>query len=416
VSGWTKRHGSAVRRSLLLLLAAAFVAVNLVNALYKGGDYAVFLEAGRRLISAEPLYAGSRVAEGIVGPPFQALFFTPFAALANASPEVSRVAWYVFNLCALVAAVSWWGKALDDPAKPIPHEPWWMRLQRPAVLLALLAVSSPLHTNFQHQNLNVVLLAATGGAARALREGRDSAAGALVGFAAALKAFPALLLAYLALRRRWRALAWGAATALGLTALPILRYGPAEFVDMLGGWWRLSGSGGWPLRAQNQSLFAMLGRWLGPQGITATGALAIGESAPAYWAWLVTVVVLLVFSGVCLWPSKHRSAWLAEGAAVTLGAAVLISPIAWDHYWVLFYPALYVCLVSGSRPLARRLLLSYWGAAALISGPALFSRYAWRVSRWLSAKTLAGLLIVFALSLAINYWKRRATASGVREG
>jgi alpha-1,2-mannosyltransferase len=414
VSGWTKRHAAAVRRSLLLLLAAAFVAANLVNALYKGGDFAVFLEAGRRLIRAEPLYAGSRVAEGIVGPPFQALFFTPFAVLAGASPAVSRVAWYVFNLCALVAAVSWWGNALDHPTKLNPLEPWWRRLQRPEVLFALLAVSSPLHTNFQHQNLNVVLLAATGGAARALREGRDTAAGALVGFAAALKAFPALLLAYLALKRRWRALAWGVATTVGLTVLPILRYGPAGPVGMFGEWWRLSGSGGWPLRAQNQSLFAMLGRWFGPQGITATGALTVGESEPAYWAWLVSVAVLLVVSSVCLWPSKRRSAWLAEGAAVALGAAVLISPIAWDHYWVLFYPALYVCLVSSSRPMARLLLFSYWGAAALISGPALFSRYAWRVSRWLSAKTLAGVLIVLALSVALAYWKRRATESAER--
>ena len=49
----------------------------------KGGDAAVFFEGGRRFLNAEPLYAGSSAADGFIGPPFQAMFFTPFAAVAG---------------------------------------------------------------------------------------------------------------------------------------------------------------------------------------------------------------------------------------------------------------------------------------------------------------------------------------------
>jgi alpha-1,2-mannosyltransferase len=401
------------RRSLLIVLLALFVGTNLFNALTKGGDFTVFLESGRRVLHAEPLYAGSRVAEGVVGPPFQGVVFVPFAWLAQRSDPATRVAWYVLNLLALLAAILWWQDALAAPhGAPTPAH-WWHRATANHVLLALLAVAHPLQANFQHQNLNVVLLAALGAGAAAGRRGHDRAMGLLIGTAAAIKAFPGLLLVYLLVKRRWSALAWGTGTAVTLTAVPALWYGLEGWTGMLGDWLRISGAGGWPIRSHTQSLFAMTGRWLGPEGITATGALAYAEATLAYWAWAAGVIALVAFCGACL--VRAPEAWprgSAEDMAVVLALSVLISPIAWDHYWVLFFPAFLLARVLRSRVLDPVLARTFWAAAVMTSGPAVLGRQAWRVSRWLSVRALGSLLLVVVLSLALARSRRREPSVG----
>ncbi len=91
---------------LALGLALAFAAGNTINALNKGGDAAVFFEGGRRLLQGVPLYDGSSTASGFIGPPFQALFFAPFAALGLANPTAAKLLWYGLNLMCLAIAVS----------------------------------------------------------------------------------------------------------------------------------------------------------------------------------------------------------------------------------------------------------------------------------------------------------------------
>lgn len=384
-----------------------FVASNLYNALTKGGDFTVFLDAGARLLQGAPLYGGSKVASGVIGPPFQALFFAPFALVASVNVTASRLAWYGLNLIAMVAAIAWWTDALRTGGGRDHAGPSWSRLAGRDVLLALLAIAHPLQGNFQHQNVNLVLLALAGGGAVALARGRDTVAGVCIGAATAMKAFPGLLLVYLAFRRRWTALSAGVATATLLTALPLLRYGLDGGSASVRDWFLISGMGGWPVRSHNQSLFAMLGRWLGPEGITATGALSYADAPLAYWAWGACALALATFSAVSLRLARTVGPSVAaREMALVLGLAVLISPIAWDHYWVLFFPAFYLLRVLGEEAtgVAPRV---FWTAAILTSGPALFSRLAWRVSRWLSAKTLAGVILVITIASLVGWWSRR---------
>ena len=402
-----------LRRWLFVLLTSTFVLAGLYNAIVKGGDFTVFLESGRRVLHGEGLYSDSRVAEGIVGPPFQAVFFVPFAWLAAFSEVASRLARYGLNLVALVAAVTWWSRALapwaDDGTTDGGGPTRWQRAWTTDVLIALLAVSHPLLANFQHQNLNVILLAAAGAAALASTAGRQRAAGVCVGVATALKAFPALLLAWFAVRCRVRSMVWGIATALALTAAPALWYGLAGWTSMVRDWSAISGAGGWPVRSHNQSLFAMVGRWLGPEGLTANGALRLEDDPFAYAVWAACVLVLCLGCGVLLrrreGARRSRQA-LAEEMAVVLGLAVLVSPIAWDHYWVLFFPAVLLARTIQRRVEDRRLSLTFWPVVVLISGPLLFPREVWRVYRWVSGKTLAGILLVIVLSAAIERARR----------
>ncbi|HEU4394831.1 MAG TPA: glycosyltransferase family 87 protein [Planctomycetota bacterium] len=111
----------------------------------------------------------------------------------------------------------------------------------------------------------------------AIDRGRDRIGGVLLGLAAAVKIFPALLIAWALWKRRWAAAAWGAgAAAVLFLALPGAVLGPGTTVDLLGAWaergsdvfvteydedpaWQISG------RAQafeGQSIQPVLTRWL----------------------------------------------------------------------------------------------------------------------------------------------------------
>ncbi len=85
--------------------------------------------------------------------------------------------------------------------------------------------------------VNPLLVWAMTRALRCLAEGKDAAAGALLGFASALKVTPALLVVYAAWRLRGRAVGAAAAVFLLLAALaPAAAWGPARTLEMYRSW------------------------------------------------------------------------------------------------------------------------------------------------------------------------------------
>lgn len=388
---------------MLVAVAVAFVAANTVNALHKGGDYLVYLESGRRVLDGTPMYAGSGAGAGVIGPPFQAVLFVPFAALARSSEPAARLVWYAVNLLLLAWGIVWWVRALA-PALDVRLTPRGIPLEASRLLLPLVAIAFPLQTNFEHQNLNVVLLALTGKAADAAAAQRSDASAVLVGIAAAIKAFPAALLLWFAVQRMWRALAIGASTALVLTLLPALRYGIDGYLAQFRDWMAISGAGGWPIRENNQSLFAMLARWFGPPTAAAEGHLAPGQHPWIHFGWFAVVVV--VFIAFAFSASRWRVGWAPLGFAAALAAGVVASPIAWDHYWVLLFPAFFVSWNVPGPALARPV---FWAGAIGTSG---FSRATvgvrgLRLAREVSTFTWAALLLL-ALVLVVGLRMRGA--------
>jgi alpha-1,2-mannosyltransferase len=350
-----------------------FAVVNAGNALHKGGDLEIFLEGGRRWLAGSPLYAGSGPGTGFIGPPFQALFFAPFSRLAADHEAAARLLWHLVNVVALAAGTRWWFVASREDAR---RSIW----RAPAVLFALAAIALPAQTNFEHQNMNPLLLALTGAAALLLVRGRDGWAGIVIGGATALKAFPALLVVYLAISRSWRATTAALLSAGLLTAAGALRYG-ARSLQVFGDWIAINREGWWPDRPQNQSIHAAVARlgWGDPAVVTSAASL--------------TLVVLL---GVLTWrrlrPIGHDDA-IADKLALWLGAAVLISPIAWDHYWVLMLP-----LLLTIRPRQGWRLAVLVAAALLMTGisPVLVGTSWFNLARQWSAETVAGFLLVLS--------------------
>jgi alpha-1,2-mannosyltransferase len=384
-------------KQVAVALAIVFVALNTANALNKGGDAAVFFEGGRRLLHVQPLYDGSSAADGFIGPPFQALFFAPFAALAGLSPILAKLSWYALNLWCL-----WIGMVFTMRAWSMTRA----QLGAPAIaplpvaLVSALAVLLPLQTNFEHQNMNAVLLASIAGAAFHLAWGSQRRAGALLGCATAIKAFPALVIFYLAARRQWTAFATAVIVAIVFTAAALAVYGVDGSRDLLAAWIRLSSSG-WPVRGNNQSLVAAIDRWTGAFG--ASGVRTAADAPLAFAIFGAVALVLIVAAVAVLAASKPQAAGvLPEMTAVTV-LAILLAPIAWDHYWTMMFPAfvlLYERLTVSERSGPR---YAFWIAALLTTGVVLLGRRGFDLARQLSTSTIAALVLYIAL---LSRWKR----------
>jgi alpha-1,2-mannosyltransferase len=370
---------------VVALLLVVFAAINAGNALHKGGDFDVFLQAGERVLERQPLYEDSGPDPGVIGPPFQGVFFVPFAVVGHHAPErAPAILWYLLNLIALAAGVWWWARA---NGAWVPERAW----DQPAVLLPLLAVILPAQTNFEHQNMNALLLALTGAAAWSGTRGHRVASGALVGLAAALKAFPALMLVVFLVRRDWRALASAVMTGLALSASPALWYGPGAMVPLFRRWTEVLAEGGWPTRVQNQSIVAMTSRFW-PDAAT---AIAV--------ALIAILVVILIATARRSREGTHAPSGTAAALALALAVAVLVSPIAWDHYWLLMLPALQAIYVASGNSTRQSLQRGFWLAAILISGlaPLTLGTRGFGIARNWSNSTIAGLIIVVTLAMAI---------------
>ncbi len=141
------------------------------------------------------------------------------------------------------------------------------------VIVPTLSVIVLIHNIYLLGQPNLMLLALLLGAFACLRLGREVAAGALVATAAAIKAFPILVLGYLVYRRMWRAsIATVAALAAWLLIAPLAFRTPAQAVDDLSIWARgmlftydKHGIAQRPLRSysyKNQSIMAVMHRLL----------------------------------------------------------------------------------------------------------------------------------------------------------
>ena len=377
-------HPKTLALTLFGILLAAFVISGFGNALHKGGDFRVSLIAGERFLDASPLYEGSSPGAGVTGPPFQSVWFAPFAAIAAVHAGLSRILWYIANVVFLLAGVWCWTNAILPKRFSSARRLW----SSSEVLLPLLAIALPAQTNFEHQNMNALLLFLTGAGAMAVVGRSDIRAGAFLGMAVALKAFPMLMLAALFARRCWRVAAIGGAFALGMTMLIVLRYGPAASLQTLQDWTAISLTGGWPTRAQNQSVYAALYRsW--------PGDAALAHSV--VWFLFVGMVVVICWK-------RRKAPHSSAGAelAFVLAVAVILSPIAWEHYWVLLFPILQATYAGQPNPTGFG-RIAFWLAVLLITGPSplLVGEAGYNMAREWSNSTIGAILLIGTLTPAL---------------
>jgi alpha-1,2-mannosyltransferase len=314
---------------LLLLAGILYAAIAIPVGIRRGGDLEAHFTAARLWVEGLPLYAHlPRV--GVWWPPLAVLLVVPFALAAQLSAAVAKGAWAAGSVACLCWSIA-----------RLPRDRW------KTVALALAAVAVPLHRNFEDLNLNAVLLALLVAAACDFGRGREGRASAWIGAAAALKAFPVVWLVYLAYRRRWRALAIGIAVAAGLSLAPLLRYGVFGAFESLRDWLQNSAPVAWTQGGSNQSL----------------STLATRLHLPG--AGVVVLDLFCVALGVvALRRPKVADAAFEELAVVGL-VSVLVSPIAWVHYFLFALPVWIIALRLRPHERARA-----WSIALLLAGAA----------------------------------------------
>lgn len=170
--------------------------------------------------------------------------------------------------------------------------------------------------------------------------------GVAIALAAMLKFTPALLIGYLALRRRWEALIASLVALAALAVLSALVVGPQTVLASIPQALRVGG--GDAGQAHNQALFAPL---LFALGVGSSSALALVAKA----------ITALGAIALALWLFHPRAANPSEpaydadrenlGYAAALCAMVLISPTAWVHHYVWILPAAALALGWALRDL-----------------------------------------------------------------
>jgi alpha-1,2-mannosyltransferase len=197
----------------------------------------------------------------------------------------------------------------------------------------------------QSSLLLLLLLSAT---LALLRRGKDLPAGLLLSGAILLKLTPAILILLLVVRRRWRAV-WGAiGGVVGLSALSAILTGWqaqvtyfTRMVPLLS-----AGTAFYP----NQSLNGFITRVLG------AGAYRLADLSAELWVprigATIAAVALLAVTALFLLrrASDAREESLEDGFAGLVLLSLLVSPISWEHHYVLALLPAWILAARLGRP------------------------------------------------------------------
>jgi hypothetical protein len=255
-------------------------------------------------------------------PPSSVLLALPFAALDY--PDAVLV-WNLVSLGMLVISLWLIGRALA-----VRLTLWSIF---PAVTLLL--VFAPFRQQMLQGQFNLVLLLLLTGVWAAQRSGRQAWAGAFLGVASAIKLYPVLLILYFLLRRQWKAAIVSAVSLALVTLLTVAVLGVSTYrsyiydvlphVSQYRSCWNNASLPGLWIKlfnpATEQERVAPL--WRNPL-IAEGGAL------------LSCLAVVVVFSWA-VWNSRMRQID-DRGFGLAVTAMLLVSPITWEHYFLLLLP------------------------------------------------------------------------------
>jgi hypothetical protein len=287
-------------------------------------------------------------------------FLLCFAPLTWLRPATAYWIWFTINAVALAVAMS-----LIVRAAP--------RLDRRQLisLCAIVLLYPPLsnHIFFAQTQIIILLLLVT--AMRSIEAKHDRTAGLALAVASLLKVFPLVMVGYLVMLRRWRALIW---TVIGLTAgtaATLFAFGLERNVSFVAGTY-LTRSAGFLARPANVALGSFISRmfWY-----------AAGDVAMSRWLdWTRTLSVAtaeLILVGLTIFATLPRSATASEESdrsgehatrsfALWVVAATMLSPTAWIHYLVLLILPLMLIAAAGWNGMASPRALWLMAASYLV--------------------------------------------------
>ncbi|MCP4685231.1 MAG: DUF2029 domain-containing protein, partial [bacterium] len=218
------------------------------------------------------------------------------------------------------------------------------RNTRLAVVLTGLILARFYIRELELGQVNAVIALTLAGATWFMIRSRPCLAGLLIGLAIALKPHALIFLPYLAIRREWRGCLTAIGVLVGAMLLPVLRYGPQGFLDLLVSW-KNTVSGSTPAlltNPDNVSIFGAWAKWLGPEPSTSSmiiagTVLALLGIAAVIYSWRVLTETV---------PERIRSRALAVEGSILLMLIPLLSPQGWDHVFLAATPGVLILLTS----------------------------------------------------------------------
>ncbi|MFW6084981.1 MAG: glycosyltransferase family 87 protein [Gemmatimonadota bacterium] len=378
-----------------VFVAGAAMFVSSFLDLESPGDYTHFVAFGEAAL--EGLVPYPDAATGVAGPgggPWATWppGFVPLASLLARLDGMAHaptvVSFQLLNL-AMLAVALWVVVAWTTGRRPVSRSPdpdGRLQWDAPLVAVALLVPFRMVLSNFEHAQVNLVVLGLVL-LGFYLLDRRPLAGGLLFGLGSAVKATPVALLAYLAWRGRTRALAFAAGgVAVGWFGLPAMVLGPDGAVE----WWR-AWIGALPHAAGQES-------WMN-QSLRSVATLGFGPG-PGDVAWMLGTAGLAI--GIA---AAFGRPFRAVGArrtaaeiAILLVAVTIVSPVSWKAHYVTLVPLCAAVLVLARRADRGRrraglVGLVIAGVGFNITSPEIVG---WAAMTWLEER---GLVLWFALSL-----------------
>jgi hypothetical protein len=394
-------------RSAIPWVVLALVIGGSISWIRRPGDFAGYVLVGDLVLTGHDIYRDSPPGLN-TWPPFFSLLCVPLALLARPTPYLARGVWLALNFVLLWAALRSLAHLVYHAQLRLRPAATGLSLASPDALIPILLCYRFILGNFDHLQVNIVIFAcAIAGLLWHVR-GHDFSGGVLLGLAAALKVMPIVFVPYFVYRGRFRVAAAAAAAATVFSLSPILVYGRTRFSDYVGAW-RQALAIGWGVGKMNQSVYAMLDRFLG-HGIRPghTPVLDVLPESGDPSVQLATGVVLALITASVCWLFRGREeadspASLAEYGVIFIVSA-LFGPLAWKAYLVvLLCPCmlLIALLREGRLPNATQRIvvgaLAIYFALAGLTAPGLIGKHFAGTLEMLSAPTVASLVLLVLL-------------------
>ena len=356
--------------ALVLVISAAYI-----TRIRTGmSDFEVYHRTGQRFIAGESLYQTSDGHYMFKYLPSSGAVYVPFALLPM---DAAKAAWFTMIVGTFALVVSLSASLVAAPSSSV-------------VIVAVLILAKYLLHELRLGQINTLILLLNIVAIRALvrTPPAQASAGIATGLATAIKPYAALTVAYLLVKRQWRAFGLAIATMVLAQAVPMLTYGVSGTLSELR-LWRTTLSASTPVLLTNSdaiSVLAFCTKWLGDPALASMVALALLS------------VLALVFFAVILGGRNEPDAAVLEGAML-LTLTPLVSPLGWDYNFLMALPA--IMLLVGHRSAfptaARVVLMANLAMIALVLYDTL-GRQAYAAFMQYSITTLNFIIVVVALA------------------
>jgi hypothetical protein len=389
-ASWTGRRIACW--ALVLVFALAWQGRSLLRALRPPAEVVVdfFQEwaSARNFFGGDPIYEPQRISSqhylGVapVGdapffievnahPPTAVLVALPLAALDYPS---AVLVWNILSMLALAAALGLIARQLGYALSV------WSVLP----VLAVLLMCWPLRSHLQQGQLAMILLLLIVAGWAAERCGRARLGGVLLGAAAAIKVFPAILFLPFLVRRQWQVVAWGSLSFVAFLVTSVVILGPASYgaylrdVPPVVAEWRSA----W----NNASLPGLWNKLFDP-GTKGAGVEPLMYSPTLAYVLVLVSSTLVVYLLVRLAQQAGNQVERDRTFVAAVTGMLLLAPVTWEHGFLLLLLPLAVLWSAVSTGSTQRRLLVVLSVVLMLVKPAYFYRV-WHIGEFTTGARL----------------------------